>query len=192
MGLLAGRSTAGGVCRICRQDAGRPHRPCRGCRRGNRLPGLQQLHDRPGADLRWRLEVRGLSEWRGQCLGTALSHGISAWPQQGAISEALRSLCKRIQYLIEIPYRAGMLFRDNVIEFSRTKAPAMAARECLAAEAAALDAWHGPNLYSSFLRKNGVRPDRDQAATIGLLMGTKVLASDGSRQPRSRANRSRK
>lgn len=82
-----------------------------------------------------------------------------------------------------------MHFRDNVIGFSRNKMPAKTSNECLSAEAAALDVWHGPNLYSSFLRKNGVRPDRHQAATIGLLMGTKVLASDGSRQPRSYSGR---
>ncbi len=51
------------------------------------------------------------------------------------------------------------------------------------AEAWALEMWHGPNLYSSFLRKHGTLPNRAMAAAIGKVMRTRVLASDGSRQP---------
>lgn len=51
------------------------------------------------------------------------------------------------------------------------------------AEAWALEMWHGPNIYSSFLRKHGMLPNRAMAAAIGKVMRTRVLASDGSRQP---------
>ena len=53
----------------------------------------------------------------------------------------------------------------------------------LEAEAKALEAWFGKNLYSDFLLKNKARPDRSQAAAIGALMGGRVMASDGSMQP---------
>ena len=53
----------------------------------------------------------------------------------------------------------------------------------LAAEAEAIQAWHGRNAYSSFLIKNGTRPDPKQAATIGKLVGGQVQASDGTMQP---------
>jgi hypothetical protein len=50
-------------------------------------------------------------------------------------------------------------------------------------EADRLAALNGSNPYSDFLRKQGRRPDRDQAAAIGRLMGARVRASDGSMQP---------
>lgn len=50
-------------------------------------------------------------------------------------------------------------------------------------EANALEAWYGPNAYSFFLRKHGRRPGREQAATIGRLLGGRVAAADGSMQP---------
>ena len=53
----------------------------------------------------------------------------------------------------------------------------------LALEADRISALNGPNPYSDFLRKHSHRPDRDQAATIGRLMGARVRASDGSMQP---------
>ncbi|RUX30068.1 hypothetical protein EOA23_12630 [Mesorhizobium sp. M2A.F.Ca.ET.042.01.1.1] len=53
----------------------------------------------------------------------------------------------------------------------------------LEAEAKALEAWHGKNPYSEFLIVHGHRPDVQQAAAIGQLMGAQVLASDGSKQP---------
>jgi hypothetical protein len=46
-----------------------------------------------------------------------------------------------------------------------------------------IEALNGKNAYSSFIKKHGRRPDRDQAATIGRLMGGRVRASDGSLQP---------
>jgi hypothetical protein len=63
-----------------------------------------------------------------------------------------------------------------------TAAEASLARVLLA-EADSLEAWHGPNYYSTFLRKHRSRPDREQAATIGKLLGGRVEASDGSLQP---------
>lgn len=53
----------------------------------------------------------------------------------------------------------------------------------LEAEAMALEVWHGPNPYASFLRKHDARPDVKQADTIGRLMGTRVRASDGRKYP---------
>jgi hypothetical protein len=53
----------------------------------------------------------------------------------------------------------------------------------LRAEAEALEAWHGPNAYSNYLRKHGRRPDTEQAKTIGRLLGGRVQADDGSMQP---------
>lgn len=53
------------------------------------------------------------------------------------------------------------------------------------AEAWALEMWHGPNPYSSFLRKHRMLPNRAMAAAIGKVMRTRVLASDGTRQPLS-------
>lgn len=53
----------------------------------------------------------------------------------------------------------------------------------LIAEAEYLEACYGPNPYSAFLRKHQRRPDRDQASTIGRLLGGRVRASDGTMQP---------
>jgi hypothetical protein len=50
-------------------------------------------------------------------------------------------------------------------------------------EADKIEARIGPNPYSTFLRKHGHRPERNQAAAIGRLMGGRVRASDGSMQP---------
>jgi hypothetical protein len=50
-------------------------------------------------------------------------------------------------------------------------------------EASRLESTFGINAYSSFLRKHGGRPDRQQAAAIGSLLGGQVRASDGSMQP---------
>lgn len=54
----------------------------------------------------------------------------------------------------------------------------------LRAEALAIEASHGKNPYSEFLIKHGKRPDSRQAAVIGRLLGGRVMASDGSMQPR--------
>jgi hypothetical protein len=54
----------------------------------------------------------------------------------------------------------------------------------LRAEAGAFVERYGKNPYSDFLLKHRGRPDRDQAATIGRLMGVRVRAADGSIQPR--------
>jgi hypothetical protein len=53
----------------------------------------------------------------------------------------------------------------------------------LVLEADKIEARIGPNPYSTFLRKHGHRPERNQAAAIGRLMGGRVRASDGSMQP---------
>ena len=50
-------------------------------------------------------------------------------------------------------------------------------------EAEGLEAEYGPNPYSSFLRKNGCRPDPATAAGIGRSLGGRVRADDGSMQP---------
>lgn len=50
-------------------------------------------------------------------------------------------------------------------------------------EVEALEAWYGPNAYSSYLRKHGRRPSRDEAAGMGRLLGGRVQADDGSMQP---------
>jgi hypothetical protein len=55
--------------------------------------------------------------------------------------------------------------------------------DVLLAEAAAIEAWYGINAYSGFIKKYGRRPDREQAATIGRLLGGRVEANDGSMQP---------
>ena len=53
-------------------------------------------------------------------------------------------------------------------------------------EAGGLEAEHGPNPYSQYLRQKGRRPDRATATAIGLLLGGRVRADDGSMQPISR------
>jgi hypothetical protein len=50
-------------------------------------------------------------------------------------------------------------------------------------EADRVESLNGPNPYSDFLRKHGHRPDRDQATTVGRLMGGRVRASDGKMYP---------
>ena len=57
-------------------------------------------------------------------------------------------------------------------------------------EADKIAALNGSNLYSGFLREHGHRPDREQAATIGRLMGARVRASDGTMQPKLTAGES--
>jgi hypothetical protein len=71
---------------------------------------------------------------------------------------------------------------SSVVHFGHA---ADAAREVrlLVAEAESLEAWYGPNAYSAYLRKQGKRPPRDEAATIGRLLGGQVEADDGTRQP---------
>ncbi len=51
-------------------------------------------------------------------------------------------------------------------------------------EAESLTAEIGKNSYSEFLLKNGRRPDRTEAATIGRLLGRRVRAADGTLQPK--------
>ena len=58
-----------------------------------------------------------------------------------------------------------------------------AARE-LRVEIQIIEAVHGPNAYSEYLRKHGRRPDAVTAATIGRVLGGRVKAADGSMQPR--------
>jgi hypothetical protein len=55
--------------------------------------------------------------------------------------------------------------------------------QALILESEAIEAWYGANLYSSFLRRHGKRPNREQAATIGRLLGGQVEADDGTMQP---------
>jgi hypothetical protein len=70
----------------------------------------------------------------------------------------------------------------TVLGFGEATAKLRAASE-LRAEALAIEACHGKNAYSDFLRKHGARPDADQAATMGRWMGARVMASDGTMQP---------
>lgn len=70
----------------------------------------------------------------------------------------------------------------NVVVFGQVVADAQITQE-LKAEADELEALYGPNPYSFFLRRNGRRPDREQAASIGLLVGGRVMADDGTKQP---------
>jgi hypothetical protein len=58
-----------------------------------------------------------------------------------------------------------------------------APRSQLREEAETLEIQFGPNAYADYLRKNGVLPDPETAATIGRLVGGRVKASDGSLQP---------
>lgn len=51
-------------------------------------------------------------------------------------------------------------------------------------EAEAIEAMHGQNPYSSYLRKHGRRPSRDEASVIGRLLAGRVRADDGSMQPK--------
>src|ERR1051325_8545704 len=63
-------------------------------------------------------------------------------------------------------------------------APLARIRRDLRSEARALAEARGPNLYSDFLIRNGRRPERAEAASIGRLMGQRVRAADGTLQPR--------
>jgi hypothetical protein len=56
-------------------------------------------------------------------------------------------------------------------------------RHLLISEALALEAHFGKNAYSDYLLHHHKRPDRDEAATIGRLLGGRVRAADGSLQP---------
>lgn len=53
----------------------------------------------------------------------------------------------------------------------------------LKTEAASIEASHGVNPYSTYLRTHRKRPDPDQAAAIGRLLAGQVKASDGTMQP---------
>jgi hypothetical protein len=53
----------------------------------------------------------------------------------------------------------------------------------LRVEADAIEARYGSNAYSSYLRKHGRRPNREDAAAIGRYLGSRVRAEDGSMQP---------
>ena len=55
-------------------------------------------------------------------------------------------------------------------------------------EAEGLEAEHGPNPYSQYLRRKGCRPDPATAAVIGRHMGGRVRANDGSMRPLRREN----
>jgi hypothetical protein len=78
------------------------------------------------------------------------------------------------------PVDAG---NSTVLDFEQNAARIRLTRE-LRAEAVTLTASHGINPYSDFILAHCRRPDRDQAATIGRLMGIQVRASDGTLQPR--------
>lgn len=56
------------------------------------------------------------------------------------------------------------------------------ARE-LSTEVEAIEAWYGPNAYSTYLRKYGRRPNAREAAGMGRTMGGRVRAEDGTMQP---------
>jgi hypothetical protein len=70
----------------------------------------------------------------------------------------------------------------DVVEFAEVARRVRSERE-LRTEAAGLVESHGPNAYSDFLLRNARRPTRDEAATIGRLMGVRVRAADGTLQP---------
>jgi hypothetical protein len=70
----------------------------------------------------------------------------------------------------------------EIVRFDAADAEARAAR-AVRAEATILEMKHGKNAYSSFLLKHGRRPVPVEAATIGHLIGARVLASDGTMQP---------
>lgn len=52
-----------------------------------------------------------------------------------------------------------------------------------------IEAIHGPNAYSDYLRKYGRRPDPATAAAIGSILGGRVKASDGTMQPGRKRHR---
>lgn len=53
-------------------------------------------------------------------------------------------------------------------------------------EAEAIEATYGANPYSTYLRKNGKRPSKEEAAGIGRVFGGRVRADDGTMQPSRR------
>lgn len=80
--------------------------------------------------------------------------------------------------------RAGARERMGGVVSFEEAAPLARLRRDLRAEAIALTEARGPNLYSDFLIRNGRRPERAEAASIGRLMGHRVRAADGTLQPR--------
>jgi hypothetical protein len=56
-------------------------------------------------------------------------------------------------------------------------------RRVLLAEATVIESWFGKNAYSDFMLKHGCRPDANQAAAIGRLIGARVKAADGRMYP---------
>lgn len=60
---------------------------------------------------------------------------------------------------------------------------ALSAARDLRIEIETIEAWYGPNAYSSYLRKHGRRPKPEEAAAIGRLLGGQVRADDGTMQP---------
>lgn len=70
---------------------------------------------------------------------------------------------------------------DGVLNFG-------AAHE-LRIEIECIEAVHGPNAYSDYLRKHGRRPDPATAAVIGNILGGRVKALDGSMQPARKRHR---
>jgi hypothetical protein len=72
---------------------------------------------------------------------------------------------------------------SNAVDNSPKAVVALSAARELRTEIEILEAWHGPNAYSLFLRKHGRRPKPDEAATIGRLLGGRVRAEDGTLQP---------
>lgn len=91
-----------------------------------------------------------------------------------------------------------MKLQDNIVylPFVNSARPAPVSREkqedldYLLLDAARLEANIGGNAYSDFLRKHQRRPDKDQASTIGRLIGGRVRADDGKLYPQlSKAER---
>jgi hypothetical protein len=74
--------------------------------------------------------------------------------------------------------------KTNFLRLVKVETPVSAPIEDdLGLEADKIEALNGPNLYSTFLRKHGYRPSRQQAFAIGRIMGARVRASDGTMQP---------
>lgn len=72
---------------------------------------------------------------------------------------------------------------STVIDFTEAQTQSRLSRQ-LRAEAVRLVRQIGPNAYSDYLFKHGHRPLRQQAETIGRLIGLRVKASNGKRYPR--------
>jgi uncharacterized membrane protein len=71
---------------------------------------------------------------------------------------------------------ANVLAFEEAVQRSRS-------RGGLCAEATAIEAWHGNNPYSDFLKKHGCRPGPEEASAIGRLIGARVKAADGHMYP---------